>query len=430
MRPTPPRPIISGLLRRVMGVPESLGKNRDSVGLELDRVAEIVRPVKPLQDPFSIVSSEMSTLANNIGSLLGSGHPTLNKVAAYYFQAQGKQVRPLIVLLLAKALSYVPPEQRVRGADEKDVGISAHEESINDPLSPLAVLHGINPNIVLNPLSRPQDPFPSEIEGVLPKQRRLAEIVEMIHTASLLHDDVIDNSAERRSRPSGNSAFGNKMAILAGDFLLGRASVAIARLRNAEVIELLSTTIANLVEGEFMQLKNTANNNSKVATRASFEYYIHKTYLKTASLMSKSCRATAVLAGVNNDLVESSYQFGRNLGLCFQIVDDMLDYTAANDDQLGKPTGADLKLGLATAPVLYAWEQFPELGALIQRKFKNEGDVELARELVKRADGVQKTRNLAVHYHNAALAELDKLPESEALQGLKTLTHTVLSRSK
>lgn len=430
MRPTTPRPVIAGLLRRVMGVPESVGKTRDTVGLELERVAEIVRPVKPLQDPFSIVSSEMSTLAHNIGSLLGSGHPTLNKVAAYYFQAQGKQVRPLIVLLLSKALSYVPPEQRVRSADEKDVGVSDHEESINDPLSPLAVLHGINPNIVLNPLSRPQDPFPSEIEGVLPKQRRLAEIVEMIHTASLLHDDVIDNSAERRARPSGNSAFGNKMAILAGDFLLGRASVAISRLRNAEVIELLSTTIANLVEGEFMQLKNTANNNSKVATRASFEYYIHKTYLKTASLMSKSCRATAVLAGVNKDLVEASYQFGRNLGLCFQIVDDMLDYTAANDEQMGKPTGADLKLGLATAPVLYAWEQFPELGALIQRKFKNEGDVELARELVKRADGVQKTRNLAVHYHNAALAELDKLPESEALQGLKTLTHTVLSRNK
>lgn len=431
MRPTPTRPFIAGALKRVFRGPSPFGGQRDELSLEIQKATQLVRPVKPLTDPFSIVSNEMSSLAGNIASLLGSGHPTLNKVAMYYFESQGKHIRPLIVLLLSKALHEVPESRRVRDADSNDVRPSAHDESlINDPLSPLSILNGINPNIVLNPLSRPQDPFPSQIEGVLPKQRRLAEIVEMIHTASLLHDDVIDNSAERRSRPTGNMAFGNKMAILAGDFLLGRASVAIARLRNAEVIELLSTTIANLVEGEFMQLKNTATDSSKVATRASFEYYIHKTYLKTASLMSKSCRATAVLAGVNGELVEGCYQFGRNLGLCFQIVDDMLDYTAANDEQLGKPSGADLKLGLATAPVLYAWEQFPQLGALIQRQFKQEGDVEMARELVQKADGVAKTRNLAVHYHNAALAELEKLPESESLNGLRSLTHTVISRKK
>lgn len=226
--------------------------------------------------------------------------------------------------------------------------LNSPKNGVDDSLSPLQILHGINPNVVLNPLSRPMDKFPSETEGILPKQRRLAEIVEMIHTASLLHDDVIDNSATRRGNPSGNIAFGNKMAILAGDFLLGRASVAIARLRNAEVIELLSTTIANLVEGEFMQLKNTVMDGPD-ANRACFEYYLHKTYLKTASLMSKSCRATAVLSGVNDDVVEACYQFGRNLGLCFQIVDDMLDYTVS-EAKFGKPVGADLKLGLATAP--------------------------------------------------------------------------------
>lgn len=85
------------------------------------------------------------------------------------------------------------------------------------------------------------------------------------------------------------------------------------------------------------------------ANRATFEYYLHKTYLKTASLMSKSCRATAVLAGANDQVVEACYQFGRNLGLCFQIVDDMLDYTVS-EAKFGKPVGADLKLGLATAP--------------------------------------------------------------------------------
>src|SRR2546429_8340175 len=116
----------------------------------------------------------------------------------------------------------------------------------------------------------------------------------MIHAASLLHDDVIDASLTRRNNPSCVSVFGNKMAILAGDFLLARASVALARLRNPEVIELLATVIANLVEGEFMQLKNVQPS-SKGTTdiMTTFEYYMEKTYMKTASLIAKSCRAAS-----------------------------------------------------------------------------------------------------------------------------------------
>uniref|UniRef100_A0A060TD48 ARAD1D48136p n=1 Tax=Blastobotrys adeninivorans TaxID=409370 RepID=A0A060TD48_BLAAD len=398
----------------------------------LKSAAKLVEPDTPVKDPFSIVSKEMSTLVHNIGTLLGSGHPTLNKVAMYYFQSEGKHVRPLIVLLLSKALSAIPTEERDRGSrDESDVRSlkEPHGAGIDDPLSPLSILHGVNPDIVLNPLSRPMDELPTESNGILPKQRRLAEIVEMIHTASLLHDDVIDNSASRRSMPSGNIAFGNKMAILAGDFLLGRASVAIARIRNAEVIELLSTTIANLVEGEFMQLKNTAVDTTSKANRASFEYYIHKTYLKTASLMSKSCRAAAVLSGARDPVVEAAYQYGRNLGLCFQIVDDMLDYTVTDRD-LGKPSGADLKLGLATAPVLYAWEQYPELGDMIRRKFDHPGDVERAREYVKKANGLERTEQLAVKYAEDAIRQLEVLPPSDSLDALKHLTKAVLNRKK
>ncbi|CAN6599068.1 hexaprenyl pyrophosphate synthase, mitochondrial [Trichomonascus vanleenenianus] len=411
--------------------PTSRPKNQEFINT-VESASKIVQPDTPVNDPFSIVSQEMSTLAKNIGSLLGSGHPTLNKVALYYFQSEGKHVRPLIVLLLSKALSEIPVDQRDRGSRDESDSVSAKPmlgEGVDDPLSPLSILNEVNPNIVLNPLSRPMSALPTESNGILPKQRRLAEIVEMIHTASLLHDDVIDNSASRRNQPSGNIAFGNKMAILAGDFLLGRASVAIARLRNAEVIELLSTTIANLVEGEFMQLKNTAVDTTTQANRASFEYYIHKTYLKTASLMSKSCRAAAVLSGARDPVVEAAYVYGRNLGLCFQIVDDMLDYTVT-DAELGKPAGADLKLGLATAPVLYAWEQFPELGNMIRRKFESPGDVELAREYVRQANGVEKTRELAVQYANDALKQLEILPPSDALEALKKITMAVLNRKK
>ena len=110
-----------------------------------------------------------------------------------------------------------------------------------------------------NPSTHSQTTYSASDSDILPSQQRLAEITELIHTASLLHDDVIDHSVARRGDPSANLEFGNKMAVLAGDFLLGRASVALARLRDAEVTELLATVIANLVEGEFMQLKNTCS---------------------------------------------------------------------------------------------------------------------------------------------------------------------------
>lgn len=402
--------------------------SNDRLDNAINLASQLVQQKRTEIDPFTIVAKEMSNLALDISKLLGSGHPLLNKVAMYYFQSEGKHVRPLIVLTLSKALSAIPKSERDRNITDEAYSKS-RLSGINDPISPLKILHGIDPlKRALSTFKLDNSDLSDEpIDGISPKQRRLAEIVEIIHTASLLHDDVIDNSATRRGSPSGNIAFGNKMAILAGDFLLGTASVAISRLRNAEVIELLSTTMANLVEGEFMQLKNTAVDSTSEANRASFEYYLHKTYLKTASLMSKSCRATAVLSGARDDIVDASYNFGKNLGLCFQIVDDMLDYTVS-EKNLGKPAGADLKLGLATAPVLFAWEKYPELGNMIRRQFKQPGDVELAREYVEKAGGLERTRELAVKYANDAIKELEKLPDSDARSALINLTHVMINR--
>ncbi|OWB85523.1 hypothetical protein B5S33_g4191 [[Candida] boidinii] len=463
----------------------SFTSNQDSsFKTALEAAEKLVQPTpsNPF-DPFSMVSSELRVLAKNIANLIGSGHPTLNRVASYYFEAEGKNVRPLIVLLLSKALAKIPESERTRiPIDPYDVNdqleykgtpraFSFAGQNPLDSISPLRVLHGINPNTILNPLSKPmnnQDEYKKldAKNGILPKQRRLAEITELIHTASLLHDDVIDFSDSRRGRDSGNIAFTNKMAILAGDFLLGRASVALGRLRNSEVVELMSTAIANLVEGEFMQLKNTVlqpNANQiqegdkikqvpeptgKVPTKvheystdlsklnishednvnAAYQYYLHKTYLKTASLMSKSSRSTAILAGCDENLVENCYQFGRNLGLCFQIVDDMLDYTTTAE-MLGKPAGADLKLGLATAPILFAWKEDPSLGPLIARKFSQPGDIQKARTAVAETKGVEKTKQLAETYCSEALKNLRCLPESDARSALEFLTHSVVTRN-
>lgn len=321
--------------------------------------------------PLKLLAKELSTkfLAPSIKKLVASQTPQLDRVAKYYTQSEGKYVRPRIVVLMSRATSLCPKSASPHASDPSI--------SIDQSISPASVLSDVNPS---SSPARPSSsilafqPESEPLPGVNPSQRRLAEITETIHTASLLHDDVIDHSESRRGNPSANLQFGNKMAVLGGDFLLARASVALARLRHPEVVELLATVIANLVEGEFMQLKNTALDEAKpVWSEDALTYYLEKTYLKTASLISKSCRASAILGDVDGPTVEAAYAYGKNLGLAFQLVDDLLDYTRSEAD-LGKPAGADLELGLATAPLLFAWKDEPELGELVGRKFAEEGD--------------------------------------------------------
>ena len=377
-------------------------------------------------DPLRIVGKELKFLTKNIQPLLGSGHPMLDTVAKYYTQSEGKYIRPLLVLLMSRATAPItkPPRRH------PSIPPAA---TIDDPISPPTILSDINPSSPSNnPLSAAsiELTYSPESSDILPSQRRLAEITELIHTASLLHDDVIDNSIARRSSPSANVAFGNKMAVLAGDFLLGRASVALARLRDAEVIELLATVIANLVEGEFMQLKNTALDECNPTwTADTLSYYLQKTYLKSASLISKSCRAAALLGQNSPEVVEAAYLYGRNLGLAFQLVDDMLDYTTTSES-LGKPAGADLELGLATAPLLFAWKDNQQLGVLVGRKFAADGDVQMAKELVAHSDGIEQTRVLAQDYADKAVHAISNFPDSEAKDGLLEMCVMTMKRSK
>jgi hexaprenyl-diphosphate synthase len=326
-------------------------------------------------DPLRAVASEMRFLTKNIQALLGSGHPLLDKVAKYYTQSEGKYVRPTLVLLMSRATASTTKSHRQF--------TSPSTPSIDTPFASFSLLNDNNPDApnthtpISSPTAHDDSLYAKQIEdpAILPSQRRLAEITELIHTASLLHDDVLDSSQVRRSNPSANIAFGNKLAVLAGDFLLGRASVALARLRDPEVTELLATVIANLVEGEFMQLRNTAKDEAyPTYSPEALTYYLQKTYLKSASLISKSCRAAALLGECTPAVVDAAYAYGKNLGLAFQLVDDMLDYTVSAGE-LGKPAGADLELGLATAPLLFAWKQNPDLGELVGRKFSKEGDV-------------------------------------------------------
>lgn len=388
-------------------------------------------------NPKELLGDDLALLKDNIKRLVGSNHPVLSTVSNYYFSAQGKHIRPLIVLLMSKATASVGNESgRDRIVD------------INEPIR--------DGDVQFLPSSNTSG------SDILPSHRRLAEITEMIHTASLLHDDVIDESATRRSLPSANAAFGNKMAILAGDFLLARASIALARMRNVEVVELMSTVISDLVEGEFMQLRNTSSNNSRSQSWSSasttiiplpfqvgnsnaidsdfltlssqkviqtFEYYLYKTYYKTASLIAKSCESSAVLSTSCPTIIQAANLYGKNLGLAFQLVDDILDF-GTTEAEFGKPVNADLGLGIATAPVLYAAEEFPELWELIERNFDAPGDVEKARALVNQSRGTELTRQLAEYFCRQAIEALNVLPESDARTALIQLTNTVLTRRK
>lgn len=275
----------------------------------------------------------------------------------------------MVIFLMSRACAYAPKTPTWATTAR------ALEQTFNKPISPPSIIHDLNPDLAL--LSSRAMPATIEEHGmpaVLGTQRRLAEIVELIHTASLLHDDVIDHAETRRGQPSANVFSGNKLSILAGDFMLGRASVYLARLRQPDVIELIAEVISELVKGELFQLRNTSvAHTDPNYLQKSLEYYLEKTYLKSASLISKSCRAAAILGGATEEVANAAFVYGKHMGLAFQLIDDVLDYTQSAET-IGKPAGQDLELGLATAPVFYAWEEFGELGLMIERGFAQQGD--------------------------------------------------------
>lgn len=269
--------------------------------------------------PFKLVEDDLKNLYADIRKELWTDKKELSEIASYYFDSQGKAFRPMIVVLMGRALNF-----HANG-----------DSKLNE------------------------------------SQKVVSMVTEMIHTASLIHDDVIDMADIRRGKPSVNVIWGPKKSTLAGDFVLSRASQLLAKLRNEEVIKLISQSINDLVKGEFMQM------GSKEKDLDRFSHYIEKTFNKTASLMAYTCKAVAILSNKGESMEKAAFEYGSSLGIAFQLVDDLLDFVSS-ESTLGKPAAADLKLGLATAPVLFASEKHPELKQMIERRFSEPGDVEKA----------------------------------------------------
>ncbi|CAH0491942.1 unnamed protein product [Peronospora farinosa] len=362
---------------------QNLSQHFDSLKTDVNvQPTYLSRDPSTLVDPFTLVEQDMVSVTDSIKRILGSDHPVLTAVARYFFEHDGgKKVRPTMVLLMARAAE-------------------AHRRAIGTPL-----------------------PDTQSEEYTHAAQQRLAEITEMIHTASLMHDDVIDEADTRRGRPSVNKIFGAKMAVLAGDFLLARSSVSLARLRNLEAIELMSTTIEHLVRGEVMQMKN-ADAHGDISP---FEYYLRKNYYKTGSLMSNSCKAALALGKHENHICELGFAFGRHIGLAFQLIDDVLDYEGVNT---GKPLLADLRSGLSTAPLLLAQEEFPVLRELSKRNFAKDGDIEMASELVEKSTGIARSKALAIGQAELAAQVVMQLAPSPERDAMVRLAQLVVFRSK
>lgn len=314
---------------------------------------------------FTPVENDLHLLTDNLKRLVGARHPILGAAAEHLFDAGGKRIRPAIVLLVSRATML-------------DLEITS-------------------------------------------RHRRLAEITEMIHTASLVHDDVVDEAALRRNVPTVNSLFDNRIAVLAGDFLFAQSSWYLANLDNLQVVKLLSEVIRDFAEGEIFQGIN------RFDTSLTLKAYLDKSYYKTASLMANSSKSAAILSDASAEVIDSLYNYGKYLGLAFQIVDDILDFTSPTE-VLGKPSGSDLISGNITAPALFAMEETPYLETLIQREFSEEGDIDKALSIISESQGIERSQELAAYHGQLALKQLACLKPSPYSQSLTDIVDYVLSR--
>ncbi|XP_024515023.1 probable solanesyl-diphosphate synthase 3, chloroplastic isoform X1 [Selaginella moellendorffii] len=321
-----------------------------------------------LNEIIEPVSSDLDALNQNLQSIVGVQNPLLMSAAEQIFGAGGKRMRPAIVFLVSRATMQ---------------------------LARLNTIHL--------------------------QHRRLAEITEMIHTASLIHDDVLDESDVRRGKETVHQLYGTRIAVLAGDFMFAQSSWYLANLDNLEVIKLISQVIKDFASGEIQQASSLFD------SEITLDNYLDKSYYKTASLIAASTRSAAIFSGADPSVCDKMFDYGKYLGLAFQIVDDILDFTQSTA-QLGKPAGSDLAKGNLTAPALFALDKEPELRKLIDSEFTDEGSLESAVQLVKRGGGIDRAMELAKQKAELAIQALECLPVGAARSSLEKMVEYVLER--
>jgi octaprenyl-diphosphate synthase len=313
------------------------------------------------------VTADLAAVDATIRRELTSDVALVNEVSEYIIAAGGKRLRPLLVLLAARAAG-------------------------------------------LPPLSR---------------QVPAAVVIEFIHTATLLHDDVVDGSTQRRGRDTANEVWGNPASVLVGDFLYSRAFQLMVRLGSPRVMEIMADATNVIAEGEVLQLMN-ANDPDTTEAR-----YLDVIYRKTARLFESGAQIAAVLAGADSGIERALAAYGRHLGNAFQLIDDALDYHGSATER-GKNVGDDLAEGKPTLPVIYALKHgTPAQHALLRRAIEIGGLAELGPvlEAIESSGGLAYTAQLAQGEADQALAALEPIPDTVHLEALRQLAGFAISRS-
>jgi octaprenyl-diphosphate synthase len=260
-----------------------------------------------------------------------------------------------------------------------------------------------------------------------PRRTVLAVVTEYMHTATLLHDDVVDLGSVRRGRPSANIIFGNSVSILVGDFLFARASQLMTEDGDIDVLGIYARTLVSLSEGEVLQLTKSGD------PGISEKDYLRVVFNKTASLIAAASETGAVLAGAGETLRGRMFEYGKSVGIAFQLMDDILDYTGT-EKELGKPPRQDLREGKVTLPLLHALREADTrdrraAALLLVRKERSERDITFLARLVERYGGIEYTARSARLYVNRGKKFLSALPDSKARAALLLLSDYIVLRS-
>ncbi|UQY44603.1 octaprenyl diphosphate synthase [Mixta hanseatica] len=319
-----------------------------------------------LEQINELTAQDMAAVNETILSQLNSDVSLINQLGYYIISGGGKRIRPMIAILAARALGY---------EDKQHVTIAA--------------------------------------------------LIEFIHTATLLHDDVVDESDMRRGKATANAAFGNAASVLVGDFIYTRAFQMMTSLGSLRILALMSEAVNVIAEGEVLQLMNC---NDPDITE---ESYMRVIYSKTARLFEAAAQSSGILAGATEAQEQGLQDYGRYLGTAFQLIDDLLDYSA-DGQTLGKNVGDDLSEGKPTLPLLHAMRHGnPQQTAMIREAIEQGNGrhlLEPVLEAMRQCGSLEWTRARAEQEADKAIAALQSLPETPWRSALEALAHMAVQR--
>lgn len=319
-----------------------------------------------LEQITELTAQDMAAVNATILEQLNSDVTLINQLGYYIISGGGKRIRPMIAVLAARALGY---------------------------------------------------------EGN--KHVTVAALIEFIHTATLLHDDVVDESDMRRGKATANAAFGNAASVLVGDFIYTRAFQMMTSLESLRVLALMSEAVNVIAEGEVLQLMNVHDPD------ISEESYMRVIYSKTARLFEAAAQSSAILSGADAAQEQALQDYGRYLGTAFQLIDDLLDYSA-DGSTLGKNTGDDLNEGKPTLPLLHAMHNGDEAQRAMIRGAIEQGNgrhlLEPVLQAMQQCGSLEYTRKRAEEEADKAIAALQALPASEHRTALEGLAHLAVQR--